>query len=922
MMIAYRFFNIVRHGLFLCLMLTGMVFFATSCKDDTFDLLEEENPEGYLSLRLDVGESTRAESPSSLGEDSPHHENTVSTLDLFFFKDADSEATFAYHKVLTSEEQAAKKALIPISDVDKAFGETGRELLIYGVANCPEAAAKIDAGITGLTLDKLKAVTTSTDGFRAAAAPANFVMTAFDGSTIVTLSDDRMSATSDSPLKLRRVAAKIRIAANVAGIVYTKNGQTVVKEEETEPDRDLLDQGYTRWTPDVRDMRVFINNGVRTARLDGKLIGEDGSYLLELKDTEAETDYYSISTSGNKETEDYTFSRPLKNTTPVYEEYPYYTETPLYSYPNVWEDSSTESHTTTLTVVIPWETEENNEEGDDVTWRPTYYTVQVNNKENKIESNKYYYLRLHVGKIGGLTSLTPVVLDPLECEILNWGSSNDSEADLRPQRFLYFSEEEFIMNNEYKIEIPFASTHKTVVKDGSFKGTYYYFKGDYGEENPLYFNLNTKVDGTGRNDPLAKGYFYDYTIDNDNFTLTVWQKFTESIFSADNLRGDRYISGGYKDRLLSGNQNLYTRVELDFTLKHEDLENGTEYEVPIHITIFPAAYLTAERIPDGTTWENRGWLYVNGYATGNAGTGGLGDAGYNPAGRDNSRCLTTVTLTQLNAEEKAKWVIGDPRTAYINNNMSDESMKYDYYDITDDWGDSFDGSQTGNNRQGECRTIWSYYNNNYFNVPDWSNGVDVNPRGIKYYYPTSIQDDKKNYIGPKLILPSRHGYSDDLLNAEKARRRCATYQMYGYPAGRWRLPTPAEIALIKTLQNKNLILDIFTGNGRYWSSMGSTTDGVNFSQTNAYVRCVYDLWYWEEVDGANGRIPYEKNTVPGSYESKALYKIFTWGDKPKQNHLEPASDDEPTVGSFLKKHGKGNYKVIRSANGVKLEKMK
>ena len=93
---------------------------------------------------------------------------------------------------------------------------------------------------------------------------------------------------------------------------------------------------------------------------------------------------------------------------------------------------------------------------------------------------------------------------------------------------------------------------------------------------------------------------------------------------------------------------------------------------------------------------------------------------------------------------------------------------------------------------------------------------------------------------------------------DTALKRCATYQEAGYPAGRWRLPTEAEVYFLFTLQTHNLITSLYTtGNntygywassgyvfGRYWTS-GTTPDFRTIgNNAAASVRCVYDTWYW------------------------------------------------------------------------------
>ena len=140
------------------------------------------------------------------------------------------------------------------------------------------------------------------------------------------------------------------------------------------------------------------------------------------------------------------------------------------------------------------------------------------------------------------------------------------------------------------------------------------------------------------------------------------------------------------------------------------------------------------------------------------------------------------------------------------------------------------------------------------------------------YRPTD--DNMKNVISPKFISASSYGKTY-AVSYEGARKRCASYQEYGYPAGRWRLPTQAEILFLQKLNSDGKIPTLFnpsTTNG-YWAAgkilylktsggadrfldmNGATTSYYNESirsnqnGTNylGYVRCVYDTWYWGEA---------------------------------------------------------------------------
>ena len=130
-----------------------------------------------------------------------------------------------------------------------------------------------------------------------------------------------------------------------------------------------------------------------------------------------------------------------------------------------------------------------------------------------------------------------------------------------------------------------------------------------------------------------------------------------------------------------------------------------------------------------------------------------------------------------------------------------------------------------------------------------------------------------NFIAPRFMVSSRWGRMGNWTppgNAderfETVQKRCATYQEAGYPAGRWRLPTEAEIMFIANLQKYSLISNLFTTSGPSISASGSVftvPEGGSTAQIQYAAaglnnnggrscRCVYDLWYWgdDPVEGA------------------------------------------------------------------------
>ena len=134
---------------------------------------------------------------------------------------------------------------------------------------------------------------------------------------------------------------------------------------------------------------------------------------------------------------------------------------------------------------------------------------------------------------------------------------------------------------------------------------------------------------------------------------------------------------------------------------------------------------------------------------------------------------------------------------------------------------------------------------------------------------------KVRFIAPQIRVASQWGVTYQI-SRRAAQRRCASYQENGRPAGRWRLPTAAEIEYICRLSNKQYIPYLFGTEGstaNYWCASGGVD--VNNSTTNPSVtvvetgtgdnerravRCVYDEWYWKT-------------------DTLTTKTRFTWGDR-------------------------------------------
>ena len=144
------------------------------------------------------------------------------------------------------------------------------------------------------------------------------------------------------------------------------------------------------------------------------------------------------------------------------------------------------------------------------------------------------------------------------------------------------------------------------------------------------------------------------------------------------------------------------------------------------------------------------------------------------------------------------------------------------------------------------------------NTEDWQNVDRI-----------MVAGKQKNIIAPAYMFSSDVGGrpGNNGTRYENAVKRCATYQEAGYPAGRWRLPTEAELYFAYCLQHMEVIPHLFNGGAGYHASSGNAfdwhtthsapngSDPESFQNggTNVHsIRCVYDIWYWGAEPAVTG----------------------------------------------------------------------
>lgn len=222
---------------------------------------------------------------------------------------------------------------------------------------------------------------------------------------------------------------------------------------------------------------------------------------------------------------------------------------------------------------------------------------------------------------------------------------------------------------------------------------------------------------------------------------------------------------------------------------------------------FPAIYIVGEKNDNGT--KNR---FV--YGIGGSKTSAPSEDGRNPHNCNDDNDVYLGGVSNPN----------DYQGTNTNSNKNQYNVYVTSFDVGDNYaigdprksGITFDGLQKKDN-----------------------NGT----RLTNYYLTKETEAD--DIIVPAFKVASSWGLTYKI-TFEAAQERCASYQENGYPAGRWRVPTKAEIRYIMYLSDKGKIPMLFDKGAEYWVSSGYVK-GDSYTQTQSGirgVRCVYDVWYW------------------------------------------------------------------------------
>ncbi len=511
-----------------------------------------------------------------------------------------------------------------------------------------------------------------------------------------------------------------------------------------------------------------------------------------------------------------------KSTDSKYADYPWLTD-PTYVYPQHWTYASKTSPTIepSIKLILPWRRRNDSAHNVTATQKQFYYKVIIPDDTRadvadttylrSFVQNNWYRFKLNVGILGSETDEASIQVDG-HYYVLEWQDKEVviKHAVIGQARFLSVEPKEYELNNVPDVDMLFTSSHPaalTKVKGGTeldITAT----KAYYGTQNAgtSYGGGTVRVAAAGNPD-YAQGQKYIEYSATQRKALNGgedWLKVEGTYVKYYHALNNDYNAGESFD---------CAPYIVRYNLYHADHVEENIYKQSVKITQYPAMYIKSEM--------SNGYVYVNGTTSTNNSQG---------TGYDNSNPRQSLGSIAKRNEINDSGGNTNPRqyTVFVTVLPSDSNFVI---------GDTrVDGSSA---------------------VVSNLTGLNTNAN----YRPSA--DDARYTIAPIMKIASSYGKTG-ALTYENARKRCAAYQENGYPAGRWRLPTMAEVFYLITLSQKGVIPALFTPDenlsaGGYWCADGvvyplnsgaveylPTAQAASYHSGTNWPRCVYDVWYWGE----------------------------------------------------------------------------
>lgn len=853
-----------------------MLLLGSSCIKD--NIVDYPCHDAVLSLAItNAGEESRAngDGKSPGINDDEYNEDAIKNVDIFLYTASATDGTPATKHVSLSFdalEQCNVSQTLNVQELEKlGLTSNGDTCKAYIIVNAPDAISALADGAEGTSVTALtNTVVTTSFG-----ATDNWRTGTFGEEDIVT------GIAPEIMLKSIKPQEKFVMDSEVVELTYDKDQRTIGREESVKVIRaaskirltvTLADEiviGDDTWVPNIEGMTVAFYNGVKSATI-GKV--EDPE---DRTDPDHTGDFFNVSgiqfltpgvqggTPGGFQQDDNgaegsSVTRATSAVTHI---------TPFYTYPSAWTTDLEENDAARFELVVPWGIKKTN--NWDIDYMQYRYSVPINMADKKIERNKFYNINLHIGVLGNLNYLDPLTYS---FHVTEW-NSEDIDVNLQKPQYLTVEKNYIEVYNQDTFGVAYeASDEITAVITKVVKPNY---TGNSAVEDNVIWES-----ATGEESVTPDKVSVDEIIYNDwgQQTGTVTHTFGNTNPIEVEVKDGQVVLTHILENDMSSDDLDYVpyTITVLVTMKLADGKSITEEVV---FKQYPAIYLFADPNSDfgnggdvnddhntlvngyyGTSQDRRGnklETVNNDYVTfvgpvsnekSQVGYYGSVTGLYQSTGTNQNPNQYVITVSSISAGQS--YVIGDPRVRTSDTDLVNAKGTSSNYSA---WA-------TG------------------YVVDENMNSVTPN-RKLAYYYPTDVtmtgtdKDNPDSYltgwtIAPKFRIASSYAvvYSQELMKKyDSAKKRCASYQENGYPAGRWRMPTYAEVAFIASMSDRLMIPRLFNDETNYWCAHGNfmptdgevSLDGDGSSATS--IRCVYDEWYWGNKKLAN----------PSQ---------FTWGD--------------------------------------------
>jgi len=781
----------------------------------------------YVGTRASDTKMTVTEMGTLAGE-KDMNENLIRTIDIFFYGKNDvATADARYHRFVKTgvaddnwngvQNQWELAEIIDESVLTAIFGDSDTEAVVYMIANYyngtngnytsrfSDTESRKSIRGTILSADFDKANNENPGGIKEEC----FVM---EGTNTISKVQSVGSYFVQGEVVLYRAASKVRLATSIP--------QDVI-------DNGVKDGNGFVWKPVPADMKTILVGGVNK----GVVCAYDNDYVYHYGDSD-----YSFPTGTDKSIwwSNYGHKMKLNSTTGKYEH-----EVPFYSYPTKDWKATTENEAYMI-LLLPWKRVTDNK------YVNTYYQIPIAQKwvdpEYRLKSNRYYRMEVEVSIMGSFSTEDLVELTNNSYIILDWCDASVSqtnfEVNMSQTSYLALEKSDVEMNNVSSASIPYASSHPVTAEFTKLEFYSYYESYTTGGWWPstvvidrmrrVVYERNKDIEGNLLDTWTRKVYdISDYSV-SDNHEITDYEDTDAGNPFTSNGSYGGFPFGGYSlttdNGVVALNHDIPSSQFVWAKITAEVTNPAVAEAEVISFTQYPGIYIEGQK--------SNGYVFANGYANNNNNnrvayddienrTHHIGNLyqrnQISGSGNNNNRNIYTIHISSFSDDT---YILGDPRTVSPVSlaNLSGTNGKY--YPTKSDYSSS-----------------------------------NLSP-----------EDDTENMISPEFMIASSYGTvsSSYYMTYDQAKKRCAAYQENGYPAGRWRMPTAAEVKYIMTLSAQEKIPSLFNlgrndGEG-YWCANGKIQGdssalpvlGTNTQTTS--VRCVYDTWFW-------GSEPYTENAT-------------------------------------------------------------